>query len=98
MVKCFVTFTGIERKGKRSRLLGKHAFITSSDKPWQEFTKVIPDIYNFEVIENINLLSNAGSWILSGTSELKLYSNNKELRQKIADIICDKNDKKAFIA
>lgn len=119
MVKCFVTFTGIERKGKRSRLLGKHAFITSSDKPWQEFTKVIPDIYNFEVIENINLLSNAGSWILSGASELKLYSNNKvtintcefhvkqkinrsttdkELRQKIADIICDKNDKKAFIA
>lgn len=77
MVKCFVTFTGIERKDKRSRLLGKHAFITSSDKPWQEFTKVIPDIYNFEVIENINLLSNAGSWILSGTSELKLYSNNK---------------------
>lgn len=81
--------------------------------------KVIPDIYNFEVIENINLLSDAGSWIFSGASELKLYSNNKvtintcefhvkqkinrsttdkELRQKIADIICDKNDKKAFIA
>ena len=119
MVKCFVTFTGIKRKGKRSRLLGKHTFITSSDKPWQEFMKVIPDIYNFEVIENINLLSDAGSWILSGASELKLYSNNKvtintcefhvkqkinrsttdkELRQKIADIIYEKNDKKSFIA
>lgn len=39
--------------------------------------KVIPDIYNFEVIENINLLSDAGFWILSGASEFKLYSNNK---------------------
>ena len=32
--KYFVTFTGIDRKGKRSRLVGKHVFITSSDKPW----------------------------------------------------------------
>lgn len=34
-------------------------------------------IYNFEEINTINLLSDAGSWILSGASELKLYSNNK---------------------
>ncbi len=109
MSKCFVTFTGIDRKGKRSRLVGKHVFITSSDKPWQEFMNVIPNIYN--------LLSDAGSWILFGASELKLYTNNKvtintcefhvkqkinryttdkELRQKIADIIYEKKDKKAF--
>lgn len=108
MSKYFVTFTDIDRKGKRSRLVGKHVFITSSDKPWQEFMNVLPYIYNFEILENINLFSDAGSWILSGASELKLYTNNKvtintcefhvkqkinrsttdkELRQKIADIV-----------
>ena len=77
MSKCFVTFTGIKRKGKRSRLIGKHTFLTSSDKPWKEFINEIYMIYNFEKINTINLLSDAGSWILSGSSELKLYSNNK---------------------
>ena len=46
--KCFVTFTGIKRKGKRSRLMGKHIFITSSDNPWKEFMNEIYKIYNFE--------------------------------------------------
>ena len=77
MGKCFVTFTGIKRKGKRSRLVGRHVFITSSDEPWKEFMNEIYMIYNFEEIEKINLLSDAGSWILSGAQELKLYSNNK---------------------
>ena len=77
MSKCFVTFTGIKRKGKRSRLIGRHVFITTSDKPWKKFMDEIYMIYNFEEINTINLLSDAGSWILSGASELKLYSNNK---------------------
>ena len=77
MSKCFVTFTGIKIKGKRSRLIGRHVFITTSDKPWKEFMDEIYMIYNFEEINTINLLSDAGSWILSGASELKLYSNNK---------------------
>ena len=77
MSKCFVTFTGIKRKGKRSRLIGRYVFITTSDKPWKEFMDEIYMIYNFEEINTINLLSDAGSWILSGASELKLYSNNK---------------------
>ena len=77
MSKCFVTFTGITRKGKRSRLVGRHVFITSSDEPWKDFMNAIPNIYNFENLNTINLLSDAGSWILSGVSELKLYTNNK---------------------
>lgn len=99
MSKCFVTFTHIERKGKRSRLLGKHIFITSSDKPWKEFMNEIYKIYNFETLENINLLSDAGSWILSGAHELKLYSNNKvtintcefHVKQKINRSTTDKD-------
>ena len=77
MSKCFVTFTGIKRKGKRSRLIGRHVFITSSNTPWKVFMDEISNIYDFEKIETISLLSDAGSWILSGKDELKLYSNNK---------------------
>lgn len=99
MSKCFITFTGIKRKGKRSRLIGKHTFLTSSDKPWKEFINEIYMIYNFEKINTINLLSDAGSWILSGSSELKLYSNNKviintcefHVKQKINRSTNDKN-------
>ena len=99
MSKCFVTFTGIKRKGKRSRLTGRHIFITSSDKPWKEFMDEIHMIYNFEEINNINLLSDAGFWILSGSYELKLYSNNKvvintcefHVKQKINRSTTDKD-------
>lgn len=77
MAKCFVTFTKIHKKGKRSRLVNRHVFITSSDEPWKKFMDEIYNIYDFEKLENINLLSDAGSWILSGAHELKLYSHNK---------------------
>ena len=77
MGKCFVFFTGIKRKGKRSRLIGKHIFMTTSNEPWKELMNEVDKIYNFEEIHTINLLSDAGSWILSGACELKLYSNNK---------------------
>ena len=118
MGKCFVLFTGIKRKGKRSQLVGRHIFMTTSNEPWKELMNEIDKIYNFEEINTINLLSDAGSWILSGAHELKLYSNNKliintcefhvkqkinrstsdkELRQKIADIIYKNEDKNAFI-
>ena len=77
MTKCFVTFTGIKVKGKRNKLLGRHVFLTSSNKPWKEFINEIYKIYNFENINKINLLSDAGPWILAGAHELRLYSNNK---------------------
>ena len=77
MGKCFVLFTGIKRKGKRSRLVGRHIIMTTSNEPWKELMNEVDKIYNFEEINTINLLSDAGSWILSGAYELKLYSNNK---------------------
>ena len=98
MSKCFVTFTGIHRKGKRSRLIGRHIFITSSNQPWKDFIEEISNIYNFENINTIHLLSDAGAWILSGASELKLYTNNKitintcefHVKQKISRSTKDK--------
>ena len=76
MSKCFVVFTGIKRKGKRCKLLGKHIFITSSSNPYKELMEQICKIYDFEKVNTINLLSDAGNWILSGKDELKLYAHN----------------------
>ena len=98
MSKCFVTFTGIKRKGKRSKLIGKHTFITSSSTPWKDLMDEIYLIYDFTKIETINLLSDAGSWILSGKDELRLYSNIKvvvntcefHVKQKISRSTTDK--------
>ena len=77
MSKCFVTFTDAEVKNNRSKLLNRHIFMTTSNKPWQQFVDSIYNIYNFEEIENIYLLSDSGSWILAGKGELKLFSINK---------------------
>ena len=77
MGKCFVTFTGAITKNKRKTLLNRHIFMTSNKTPWKSFMDEIFDIYNFEEIDEIYLLSDCGSWILAGKDELKLYKNNK---------------------
>ena len=56
--------------------MGKHIFITTTNNPWKELMDEISKIYDFEKLETINLLSDAGGWILSGKDELKLYSKN----------------------
>ena len=76
MGKCFVTFTGAKTKNKRTSLLNRHVFMTTSNKPWKSFIEDIYNIYNFEEIEEIYLLSDSGSWILAGKNELKLFKNN----------------------
>ncbi len=77
MGKCFVTFTGAKTKNKRTTLLDRHVFMTTGDDPWKEFMNEIYNLYNFEEIKDIYLLSDSGSWILSGAKELKLFKNNK---------------------
>ena len=64
MSKCFVIFTGAKTKNERTELLGKHVFITSSKTPWKDLMDEICKIYDFEKLETINLLSDAGNWIL----------------------------------
>ena len=77
MSKCFVTFTGATTKNNRTTLLNRHIFLTSSDKPWKIFMDEIYNVYNYENFENIHLLSDSGTWIISGSSELKLFKQNK---------------------
>ncbi len=76
MSKCFIIFTGAKRKNGRTELTGRHIFVTSSKQPWKELMDEICKIYDFEKIKTINLLSDAGGWILAGKSELKLYAHN----------------------
>lgn len=104
MSKCFVIFTGAKTKNKRTELLGKHVFITSSRTPWKDLMDEICKIYDFEKLETINLLSDAGNWILAGKSELKLYSKNNiivntcefHVKQKIYRMTTDKELRKLF--
>jgi len=98
MSKCFIIFTGSKTKNNRTKLLGRHIFVTSSKTPWKDLMDEICKIYDFEKIQTINLLSDAGNWILAGKDELKLYSHNKitvntcefHVKQKINRIIRDK--------
>ena len=99
MSKCFIVFTHIESKGKRNILKGKHVFITSSSNPYKELMDEICKIYDFQKVKTINLLSDAGSWILAGKSELRLYSHNEvivntcefHVKQKICRTTTDKD-------
>ena len=65
------------KSGKRNILKGKHIFITTSSNPYKELMDEITKIYDFKKVKTINLLSDAGSWILAGKSELKLYAHNE---------------------
>ncbi len=77
MSKCFVTFTGAKTKNGRTTLLDRHIFMTTSDRPWKDFMNEIYDLYNYENFEDIYLLSDSGTWILSGAHELKLFEQNQ---------------------
>lgn len=77
MSKCFVCFTGITQKGKRRILDNRMVFMTSSTTPWNNFIDFVTKIYDFEKFENIVFLSDAGKWLLSGASDLKMYPQNK---------------------
>ena len=76
MSKAFITFTGIHEDHKRRTLENRTVFLTTSKNPWDEFMDCIPKIYDFSNYKNIKVLSDAGSWILSGIHNLKLYADN----------------------
>lgn len=105
MSKCFVIFTGAKRKNGRTKLLNRHIFITSSKTPYKDLMDEICKIYDFEKIKTINLLSDAGGWILAGKDELKLYAGNKivvntcefHVKQKIHRMTTDKELREKLI-
>lgn len=105
MSKAFITFTGIEQNHKRRKLLNKTTFLTTSSNPWTEFMDFICKIYDFSKYKNIKVLSDAGTWIVNGISNLKLYPENEimhclcefHVKQKINRITKDKNQVRLLI-
>lgn len=76
MSKAFITFTDVETKSKRRILKNKLTFLTTTKNPWDEFMNTISKIYDFKQYKTIKVLSDAGTWIVSGISNLKLYVDN----------------------
>ena len=97
MSKCFIVFSGTKNDHGRTILLNRHIFVTSTSTPWKEFMDEVSKIYDFQNIKTINLLSDAGSWILAGKDELKLYVHNNivvntcefHVKQKVNRMIRD---------
>lgn len=99
MSKEFVCFTGIKNIRKQRRLENRFIFMTASSKPWDEFLDCVSQIYDFEKLEKIVFLSDAGKWLTAGAPDLKLFSKNKVVmclcefhaKQKINRITTDKD-------
>lgn len=77
MAKCFVAFEDIKKISKnRNKLINRTIYSTYSKQPWIEFIDVLIQKYDFSKIKNIYLISDAGNWLKTGISELKLDPNN----------------------
>jgi len=105
MSKAFITFTDIEQKHKRRKLLNKTIFLTTSSNPWSEFMDFICKIYDFSKYKTIKVLSDAGTWIVNGIPNLKLYPKNEiihclcefHVKQKIDRITKDENQARLLV-
>ena len=105
MSKAFITFTGIEEKNKRRTLLNKTIFLTTNSNAWTEFMDFICKIYDFSKYKTIKVLSDAGTWIVNGIPNLKLYPENEiihclcefHVKQKIDRITKNKNQARLLV-
>lgn len=77
MSKEFVCFSGIEQVHKTRKLKDRFVFITSSNTPWADFLDQVTQVYDFEKIEKIVFLSDAGKWLVNGAPDLKMYEHNQ---------------------
>lgn len=77
MSKEFVCFSGIEQKGNRRTLNDRFVFITSSSSTWDDFIDSVTQIYDFEKLNKIVFLSDAGNWLIHGAPDLKMFPHNK---------------------
>ncbi len=77
MSKEFVCFSSIEQVGKRRILKDRFVFITSSSTTWNDFLDTVTTIYDFEKLNKIVFLSDAGKWLTSGAFDLKMFPHNK---------------------
>lgn len=103
MVKCFVSFEDVKNisKGRRS-LVNRSVFSCYNSNAWPKFMDFIAKRYDFSKIKNICLLSDGGSWIKTGLSELRLDNANSvkfylcefHFKQAINHITADDDERK----
>ena len=77
MTKEFVAFTGIKKEHNRSMLENRHIVLTSEKNAWNVAIDDLTVLYDFSRFDEIKVLSDAGKWITSGISNLKMYPSNK---------------------
>lgn len=77
MSKCFVCFTGIIQYNHQRRLENRMIFETSSSSPWNSFLDFVTKVYDFEKLDYIIFLSDAGKWLTAGAPDLRIYPKNK---------------------
>lgn len=84
MAKAFVVFEGVKEisKGRRA-LINRHLFTCYSNHPWEELLDRLIEIYDYNQINEIYVLSDGGNWLTAGMSELKL-----ETFQKVEHFLC----------
>lgn len=81
MSKCMISFEGIEKVSKnRNQLINRTVYSTYSQTPWEEFSAILSQKYDFNKIDNIILMGDGANWINSGRFELKMENNNKITR------------------
>ena len=106
MVKCFVTFEGVEDISKNRRaLINRSVFSCYDSHAWPLFMDYIAKRYDFSKIKNIALLADGGKWIKTGLAELRLDVNNRvkfylcefHFKQAIHHITTDENERKELL-
>lgn len=106
MVKCFVTFEDVKDVSKNRRaLVNRSVFSCYNSHAWPSFMDYIAKRYDFSKIKNIALLSDGGTWIKTGISELKLDPNNTvkfylcefHFKQAIHHITTDEDERKNLL-
>lgn len=106
MVKCFVTFEGVEEISKNRRaLVNRSVFSCYDSHAWPLFMDYIAKRYDFSKIKNIALLADGGTWIKTGINELRLDVNNHvkfylcefHFKQAIHHITTDENERKELL-
>ena len=65
------------QKTKTKNFIISKAFITTSSNHWTEFMDFICKIYDFSKYKNIKVLSDAGTWIVNGISNLNYIPKMK---------------------
>ena len=106
MIKSFVVFEGVEQVSKdRNKLVNKTVINLISSQSWIEFSDILFNMYDSQLVKKIYLLSDGANWLKAGISELKVEPDMDikhllcefHFRQAINHITTDKDEREILI-